>query len=124
MKAERRKLTEDVGVKTMAGWYDSGLPTFEDYAQPGDLVEQDIVDHFVNSVPPILMRESCTQAGEAYSIAMDDNGKYRETYTTFHKTAGTVWKFDGYCFKGENVNRDTQPSRLDKAIAEAREEAK
>lgn len=123
VKEERRKLTDGVEVKTVEGWQNSGLPTFEDYAQPGDTVSQDIVDHFVNSVPPILMRASCTQAGEAYSFAHDDNDRCRNTYTTFHRVGEGLWVFDGYCFKGENENREHGPSRLEAAIKEAREEA-
>ena len=124
VQEERRKLTDGVGVKTMEGWQDSGLPTFEDYAQPGDPVSEDIVDHFVNSVPPITLRGDCTQAGEAYSMAHDENDRYRNTYTTFHRAGGGLWIFDGYCFKNENENREHGPSRLEQAITEAREEIK
>lgn len=123
VQEERRKLTEGIEIKTLDGWHKSGLPTFEDYAQPGDKVSQDIVDHFVNSVPPILMRRSCTQAGEAYSLAQDENDNYRNTYTTFHEVGDGEWIFDGHCFKGETENREHGPSRLEKAISEAREEA-
>lgn len=122
VQEERRKLTEGIDVKSMEGWLQSGLPTFEDYAQPGDTVTEDIVEHFVNSVPPILMRQSCTQAGEAFSIAHDDNDIYRNTYTTFHKAGEGLWIFDGYCFKGENENREHGPSRLEQAIEEAKQE--
>lgn len=121
IKEERKKLTS-VDIKTMDGWRNSGLPTFEDYAQPGDTVSQDVVDYFMNIVPPMLMKASCAQAGEAYSFERDDNGRYRNTYTTFHRIGKELWTFDGYCFKGENENREHYPSRLEKAIEEAREE--
>lgn len=62
IRRERKALTDKETVKTLDGWHGSGLPTFEDYCFPGDSVSEDIVDYFVNSVPPVLMRSTCTQA--------------------------------------------------------------
>ena len=124
VRREREKLTDREKVKTLYGWHRSGLPTFEDYCFPGDTVSGDIVDYFVNSVPPVLMRATCTQAGEAYSIEPDEDGKHRNTYTTFHREPGGNWIFDGYCFFGSNENRVNRPSRLEKRISELRRKAK
>ena len=85
---------------------------------------EDIVDYFVNSVPPVLMRSACTQAGEAYSMEPDGDGKNRNTYTTFHREPGGNWIFDGYCFHGSNENRVSRPSRLERRISEVRREVK
>lgn len=63
VQAERKKITDSFPVKTYEGWQKSGLPTFEDYCSPGEEVDEAVVDHFVNSVPPVLLRSSCTQAG-------------------------------------------------------------
>lgn len=124
VRMERKKLTDRKKVKTLYGWQTSGLPTFEDYCFPGDMVSQDIVDCFINSVPPALMRDTCTQAGEAYSSEPDEDGKRRNTYTTFHREPEGNWIFDGYCFFGSNENRVIRPSRLEKRISELRRRAK
>ena len=119
VQKERRKLTDGIEVKSLKSWYESGLPTFEDYFRPGDTVEEDIVENLVNSVPPRTLRSDCTQAGEPYSIARGADGRYRDTYTTFHRIEGGLWKYDGECFSGKNENMEHGPSRLEKAIAEA-----
>lgn len=124
IRTERKALTDKEAVKTLDGWHKSGLPTFEDYCFPGDTVAEDIVDYFVNSVPPVLMRSTCTQAGEAYSMELDGDGKHRNTYTTFHREPGGNWIFDGYCFHGSNENRVSRPSRLERRISEVRREMK
>lgn len=124
VRREREKLTDREKVKTLYGWHRSGLPTFEDYCFPGDMVSQDIVDYFTDGVPPVLMRSTCTQAGEAYSSEPDEDGKHRNTYTTFHRDPGGNWIFDGYCFFGSNKNRTNRPSRLENRISELRRKAK
>lgn len=123
--AERRKITSGIEIKTMESWYGSGL-NFEDYCFPGDTVGEDIVDYFVNVVPPVTLRYDCVQAGEEHSCERDDDGKYQATYTTFHRTGDGRCRFDGYCFKGENQNRVEKTysqQRFEKRLAEAREEA-
>lgn len=107
-------------VQTYEEWMNSGLPTFEDYCKPGDIVDEAMVDYFMNSVPPVTMSSSCAQAGEAYSHERDDYGKYRATYTTFFRLTPSSWRFAGYCFKGETTNRVEVKTRLDRRIEEVR----
>lgn len=121
VQEERGKITARYPVKTYKGWQESGLPTFDEYCAPGDEVDEEMVEYFVNSVPPVLMRSACTQAGEPFSHERDEQGGYKPTYTTFHRTEGG-WRFDGYCFYGENENRYLRPSRLEERISEARRE--
>lgn len=122
VQEERMNYTE-VEVKTAEGWHNSGVGNFGDYCKPGDLVDEAIVDHFVNSVPPHLLRSTCTQAGEAYSSERDpETGKYRTTWTTFHREADGLWRYDGECFSGQNIHRAGDTSRLGRALAEARRE--
>lgn len=124
-QAEREKITSGIEVKTMESWYGSGL-NFDDYCFPGDTVGEDIVDYFVNVVSPVTLRYDCMQAGEEHSCEPDGSGKYRATYTTFHRTGDGRFRFDGYCFKGENQNRVEKTysqQRFEKRLAEAREEA-
>ena len=125
VQAEREKITSGIEVKTMESWYGSGL-NFDDYCFPGDTVGEDIVDYFVNVVSPVTLRYDCMQAGEEHSCEPDGSGKYRATYTTFHRTGDVRFRFDGYCFKGENQNRVEKTysqQRFEKRLAEAREEA-
>ena len=70
----------------------------------GDLVEQEIVDDIVDCMPPACMRNDCTQCGEPSYFAKDENGRCRDTYSTFKKIADRTWEYCGDCFKGCNVH--------------------
>lgn len=122
VREERKRITDRYPVKTYEGWQESGLPSFEDYCFPGDKVDDDMVQHFVDSVPPVLMLSFCTQAGEPYSSEADERGVRRPTFTTFHDLGGGYWQFDGYCFYKENTNRYTRKPRIEELIDEARRE--
>ena len=75
-------------------------------AQVGDYVSHEVVDDFMNCLPPACMRSDCSQLGEAYSMRKDpDTGKYRSTYLTFKRVDDGVWMYCGDCFRGENVSR-------------------
>lgn len=125
VKRERKTITDRYPVKTRKGWEESGLRAFEDYCFPGDKVDEEMVEYFVDSVPPTLLRSSCTQAGEAHNDELDERtGKHRDTYTTFHKVGKGQWAFDGYCFYGENINRCSRKSRLEERLNETRKEAR
>lgn len=123
VQEERKRILDRYPVKTYEGWGESGLRMFEEYCFPGDEVDEAMVDYFVNSVPPVLMRSSCTQAGEPFSDEADDERNcYRPTYITFHRVAEGRWQFDGYCFYKENTNRVCRRSRLEERIEQARRE--
>ena len=69
---------------------------------------------------------SAWAAWPAIRTACSGSGKYRATYTTFHRIGDGRCRFDGYCFEGENQNRvDKTYSRrqFEKCLAEARKEA-
>ena len=126
VQAERKKITDSYPIKTYEGWLNSGLRTFEEYCFPGDEVDEAVVDHFVNSVPPVTLRSSCTQAGEPYSTEPDGHGNCGNTYTTFHSIGEGRWVYDGLCFKNSNENRVIKPysqCKLEQLIEEARREA-
>jgi len=123
LQAERQKLRDRYPVKTLAGWRESGLPTFDDYCSPGDVVDDELVEEMINCVPPVLMLSFCTQAGEAVSHERDERGAYRPTYTTFHRFVGGHWQYDGACFYKENINRYTGKSSLERRLDAARKEA-
>ena len=53
----------------MADW--SAVGDFEKAAKPGDLVDEEIVEEFVNCLPPTTLRGDLVQAGEPYSHQYD-----------------------------------------------------
>lgn len=123
VKAERKKITDSYPIKTYKGWHESGLRTFEQYCFPGDTVDEETVNYFINSVPPVMFQSDCTQAGEAYSSEKDpETGQFRSTYITFSRLEACLWRFEGYCFRGSTVNRVTRPTRLEERIKETRRE--
>lgn len=103
VQAERKKLTT-MEVKTLDGWHNCGL-SFDEFCFPGDTVSEDVVDYFVNVVPPVTLSATCVQAGEPYSSEADENGRFRPTYTTFHRLDKDRWQYDGCCFMGDCRNR-------------------
>lgn len=123
LQAERQKLRDRYPVKMLAAWRESGLNALEDYCAPGDVVDFTIVEELMNSVPPTTLSGSCAQCGEPFNFEKDEQGRCRDTYATFHRLDGGHWQFDGYCFKGENINRYTGKSSLERRLEEARKEA-
>lgn len=116
LKDGRRRITDSYAIKTLDGWHESGLPNFEDFCFPGDVVDSALVSELINCVPPLLMRFSCTQAGEPFSQVKTKSGIYKDTYPTFHKVGQNKWIFDGYCFYEENENRVVWKSRADQIL--------
>lgn len=79
-----------------------------DALMAGDLVENDVVDDFMNCLPPACYRSDCAQLGEAHSTEKDHTGKYRSTYLTFKRFDKETWEFCGYCFRGENISPENK----------------
>lgn len=126
---ERRKITEGEKVKSLDGWHKSGLRTWEEYCKPGEIVTEDIVDEFANSVPPITFKSGFVQAGEAYDTQPDESGVWRNTYTTFtyhgKDSAGrSLWLHNGYCFSGKTDNMVEVKTSLERHIEALRREVK
>lgn len=129
VQAERKKITEGKTVKSLDGWRKSGLRTWEEYCKPGELVTEDIVDEFANSVPPKTFRNGFVQAGEAYDTQPDKNDVFRNTYITFtyHGKDGagrSLWRFEGYCFAGQANNMVGVKTSLERRIEALRREVK
>lgn len=81
-------------VKTMQMWNESSK-NFSEFAQDGDLVDEEIVMHFANCVPPRTYKAGMVQCGEPYS-----HRKEGATYATFtfdspSEKYGEVWKYHG-----------------------------
>lgn len=116
LKEERDKIKLNGLQKTYKGWGDSGVPTFDDYAEFGDEVDEEIVEHFANCVPPRTYRNDLVQCGEPYSHEYDTDGKCRATYSTFVKKSDGKWYFVGECFANGIENRREKVSPIDRLI--------
>lgn len=74
-------------MKTYKEWRGS----ISDYLKVGDIVDKEMVEHFINCYPPITLNGLLVQCGEAYDTR---NGK--NTYITFAKENGH-WMYKGDC---------------------------
>lgn len=88
-------------VITYADWEAAG--DFSKAAKPGDFVTEDIVEEFLNCVPPASHRAGYIQCGEPYSHQLDpETGRWQGTYSTFLK-ADEHWIYCGNCFIGKTT---------------------
>lgn len=87
---------------------------------PGDAVDDDMVDHFRDILPPLCNRHDLMQASEPFSSEKDGAGRYRDTYITFDRAADGGWRYAGLCYAGEAENRVAYKSSLDRLIEAAR----
>lgn len=76
-----------------------------DACKIGSYFTEDMINSFMDMLPPACMRNDCSQIGEPVSHRSDDDGKCRETYSTFKKIAEDIWEYCGDCFRGENERR-------------------
>ena len=66
---------------------------------------EDMVNDFMDMLPPACWRSDCAQIGEPSSHRIDENGNGKATYATFKRIAEGIWEYCGDCFRGENVKR-------------------
>ena len=78
-----------------------------DACEIGDYFTEDMVNYFMDVLPPACWRSDCAQIGEPSSHRIDENGNGRATYPTFKRIAEGIWEYCGDCFRGENVKRGT-----------------
>ena len=85
-------------IKQKTDWHGN----FNAFASPGDYVDEAIVEHFRECVPPTTNTLLVVQSGEPYDD--NDNG---ETFTTFHRDdIESAWQYMGHCnriFPGDIV---------------------
>ena len=95
-------------IKTLKGWYDfterTGKGSIYDYLTKGDIVDEDIVDYFLNLLPPRTLSYGYLQVGEAYNHVYDISHRLRPVYMTFAKCDG-IWRYYGNCFAYETIDR-------------------
>lgn len=109
-------------TKTMKDWHESKIGSFDQFCKPGDIVGEDIVNEFLNSVPPVTHYETFIQAGEPYSHELDiEDNKFKATYTTFEKEKGH-WIYKGNCFKNKNMDQTYKLPYIEKTNEQESEE--
>jgi hypothetical protein len=86
-------------IKTFANWK-NGLTQ---YLKIGDLVDEEMVNYFIDVLPPATFNSNLIQIGEPYSHEKDSNGNYRATYSTLKNTC-EGWEYCGNCFRGDTKN--------------------
>lgn len=69
----------------------------------GTYFTEDMVNDFMDMLPPACMKSDCSQIGEPTSHRIDESGKSRATYATFKRIAEGIWEYCGDCFRGENI---------------------
>lgn len=79
-----------MAVKTYEQWEGD----LSEYLQVGDYVDEAMVDHFVNVVPPATFTSLLIQLGEARCQV---DGK--SVYPTLRNTS-QGWQYVGCCFRG------------------------
>lgn len=90
----------------MYEWRKAG--DFEKAAQPGDEVGVDVIQAFIDALPPATLAPNLMQAGEPYSYALDPKtGYWRNTFTTFKREEGR-WIYCGHCFR----NKTEEPKKF------------
>lgn len=101
--------------KTLKAWEDSGLDLVE-FVSVGDIVDEDIVNYFLNVLPPIVNYRNLLQVSEPFSSEACESGGCKNTYLTFHKEADGNWHFCGACFPYEHVNRADMRPKIDRVL--------
>lgn len=88
-------------IKTMQEWEDS-RKSFTSFCQVGDLVDEEIVDYFINVLPPVTWNGSLVQCGEPYNHGGNPKtGRWEAMYITFAKNDSGQLYYAGICFKNQ-----------------------
>lgn len=99
-------------VKTLQGWHEfaerTGQSNWDDYCKPGDEIDRETYDYFLDILPPRTMSRGYFQVGEPYSHAQDEDGKWKATWSTFcrseHDDGSPQYIYLGNCFAGKDKN--------------------
>ena len=88
-------------IKTMDNWQKSNSSDFDDFAKVEDVVDEDIIDFFVNGISPITYRSNLIQCGEPYTHETNPKtGRWEPAFITFARELGS-WVYKGICFYRE-----------------------
>lgn len=78
--------------------------SFDKIAEPGDTVDESIVDQMLNGVSPASIGDGFFQMGEAFAHIPDDRGHLHPIFLTFKKCNG-LWTYCGTCFRGQSKHQ-------------------
>ncbi len=85
------KVLNLTNLKTYENWKGD----LHKYLEVGDVVDQEMVNHFLNVMPPACHTSGCIQIGEPYNHI---NGK--AVFATLKRTE-FGWVYAGHCYRGE-----------------------
>lgn len=99
----------DMKIKTIEGWTkaadESENPmnfSWDDYAKPGDLVDEGVCENFMNALPPRSLQFGYLQMGGSYSSKLNPKtGRFEMTYPTFRRVEKGIYRYCGHCFVGQ-----------------------
>lgn len=89
--------------KTLNSWLNCGIHNFFDFIYPGDAVDKELIDHYVNGMDGTVETENYLQAGKAISVMYDDKSSVWPAYVTFTKK-DDGWYYVGICRQGDSQN--------------------
>ena len=88
-------------VKTMEGWNQSGK-YLSDYLQPGDEIDESLMNYFLSVLPPQTWTRDMIQIGEPHS-----SNSIGYTYATIERdTKYSPWRYTGNKNTPEDMQRD------------------
>ena len=118
-KADRETLIQHIqtfaaemeNIKTLKGWHEFAVTNkrndWHDYCKPGDEIDEEAYDYFLDILPPRTMKRGYFQVGEPYDIVKNETGVFEETYSTFCRRrdgARVRYFYLGNCFAGKDKN--------------------
>ena len=104
-------LENKMEIKTLDGWHqfaeENKEGSWDKYCKPGDLVDEEVYDYFLDILPPHSMKRGYLQVGEPYSHRQNPaTGKWQATFSTFVQVGKGVWRWCGNCFSGGLFDAD------------------
>jgi hypothetical protein len=85
-------------IKTYEQWHES-RQDLSKFLQIGDIVDEEMVEYFLNVLPPKTWNNSIIQIGEPCDLVEGKN-----TYSTLKRTS-KGWEWAGECHKGQTENK-------------------
>lgn len=94
-------------IKTLDGWHQYAAAhehhDWDAYCRPGDQVDEEVYDYFLDILPPKRMSKGYFQVGEpSDSRKNPKTGRFESTYPTFVRDARGHFYYLGACFAGKS----------------------
>lgn len=81
------------------GWHkfadETGKSSYTDYAKPGDIVDGETYDYFLNCLPPAAFGKGYLQMGEPFNHITTEAGGVVPTFLTFARGLDGKLHFNG-----------------------------